>query len=192
MTLIGADDLKDWLGFPSISESQDDAMTACIAAAAGALEKYWGRELVEADDEVVTARVFGTYGYTVRTDDFVGTPTLEESSDRTTWTAVTDPFWCGPDDNDAAGTLYQVHLTDKAFERWVRVTAAYGLGAGLVADARQALLLKAARLWSRKKSPTMVEGTSDWGIVRVTSREDPDIVSLLGATRRLDRLAGLA
>lgn len=188
MSLINAEDLGNWLGFPTLATSQEDAIDACIAAVENAVRDWWGHDLVAAADDVITTRIFGAYGCSVRTDDFVGTPTVSESADRATWSTVTDTFWTTPEN---AVTQWRIN-TDRTLGRWVQVTATFGLGEDLVEAARHALLLKAARLWSRKKSPTMVEGTSDWGIVRVTSREDPDVVDLLGHTRRMDKLAGIA
>ena len=53
-------------------------------------------------------------------------------------------------------------------------------------------LMKAAKLWKRKDTPNGVEGFADFGVVRVSTREDPDIMALIAPLRRMDRVAGVA
>ena len=53
-------------------------------------------------------------------------------------------------------------------------------------------VMKAARLYSRCKSVTGVEGFADFGVVRVSRSEDPDIAALLDPRRRADHAIGIA
>jgi hypothetical protein len=65
----------------------------------------------------------------------------------------------------------------------VEITAKWGWPT--VPDAvAQATLIKAARLFHRKDSPQGVAGFGDFGPVRISRFEDPDVVSLLEGYRR--------
>lgn len=65
----------------------------------------------------------------------------------------------------------------------VQVTARWGWPA--VPDAvTQACLLKAARLYFRKDSPQGVAGYGDFGPVRISAKDDADVVLLLDTYRR--------
>jgi hypothetical protein len=65
----------------------------------------------------------------------------------------------------------------------VKVTATFGWPA-IPDDVVQATLIKASRLFHRKDSPQGVVGMgADFGPVRISTREDPDVVGLLGDYR---------
>jgi len=71
----------------------------------------------------------------------------------------------------------------------VQVTAAWGW-ASVPGDVTEATLLKAARLFKRKNSPEgVLGGFQDFGAVRVTNREDPDVMMLLNPYRRAEMVA---
>lgn len=66
----------------------------------------------------------------------------------------------------------------------VQVTALWGWPA--TPDAvKQATLIKAARLFRRKDSPEGIAGFGDFGPVRISRSEDPDVMSLLDPYRRM-------
>lgn len=60
----------------------------------------------------------------------------------------------------------------------VEITAAWGW-AEVPADVELACRIKAARLFRRKDSPEGVAGTSEFGVVRISRFEDPDVTLLL-------------
>jgi hypothetical protein len=55
---------------------------------------------------------------------------------------------------------------------------------------RTFIIIKAARLFKRKNSPEgVLGGFQDFGAVRVTNREDPDVMMLLNPYRRSEMVA---
>jgi len=71
----------------------------------------------------------------------------------------------------------------------VKITARWGWP--VVPEAViEATLLKASRLWSRKDSPQGVAGFGDFGVVRVSPKDDPDVCLLLARYRRESVLVG--
>lgn len=62
----------------------------------------------------------------------------------------------------------------------------------LEAVGKLAVLMKAARLWKRKDSPTGIEGMGDFGVAYISTREDSDIIGMLQATRDYDVVGGIA
>ena len=55
---------------------------------------------------------------------------------------------------------------------------------------KMATLIKAARLYERRKSTTGVIGVTDFGEVRISRQSDPDVADLLDPLRRADRAMG--
>lgn len=60
----------------------------------------------------------------------------------------------------------------------VQVTASWGW-ATCPDEVAQACLIKAARVFRRKDSPEGIAGSSEFGVVRISKYEDPDVVLLL-------------
>lgn len=60
----------------------------------------------------------------------------------------------------------------------VQVTAAWG-HASAPADVAEACRIKAAALFRRKDSPEGIAGSSEFGVVRISKTEDPDVARLL-------------
>lgn len=74
----------------------------------------------------------------------------------------------------------------------VLVTAAWGWET-IPAKVTEAALIKAARLFKRKDSPEgVVGGFADFTAVRISSREDPDVMSLLQPARRNETAVRMA
>lgn len=65
----------------------------------------------------------------------------------------------------------------------VQITALWGWPA-VPADVSQACLIKASRLFRRKDSPEGIAGYGDFGPVRLSRSEDPDVVALLAPYRK--------
>jgi hypothetical protein len=60
----------------------------------------------------------------------------------------------------------------------VKVTAQWGF-AEVPDDVEEACRIKAAKLYRRKDSPEGVAGSGEFGVVRISKFEDPDVVMLL-------------
>lgn len=132
-----------------------------------------------------------TAGLIVKTDT-TGTGTFD-----TTWASTDYQVWpvnaanASPEARPytalhAVGSLTfpQTVLSPFARPNRIQVTAKWGWPA--VPDAvTEACLIKAAKLFGRKDSPQgMVAGGSDFGPVRISQREDPDVVGLLRDYRK--------
>jgi len=175
------DELREWLKIPRGDTSPDTLIDLAIAAASDSINEYTGRNF----DETSTseARIFDG-GCPVFIDDAQTVTLVEQSSDRTTWTTVTGT-WLEPDN-----TIPKTKLrTTSPFARWVRATGTWGYGS--VPDrVKMATLIKAARLYERRKSTTGVIGVTDFGEVRISRQSDPDVADLLDPLRRADRAMG--
>lgn len=169
------------------ADTASDALVGSAGTAASAMvDTYCGRTFGTA---VTATRYYAAdNAYVLRTDDFVGTPTVEtdEGADGTwiTW-AATD-VQSEPLNNIANGvsTPYnQVRaIGDYTFPRspeaLVRITATFGRDA--IPDAvSYATILLAERLFKRVDSPLGVAGFGDMGAIRVSRYMDPDVELLL-------------
>lgn len=168
--------------------TRDDLLLLALGGASRSVEEYCeGRVFNLAAAE--SARVFGlgrnvicgAVGERIPVDD-IGSDddlTVELSTDRTTWTALTT-FETYPDNalaKRAAITAILSPTTSLRSYRWMRVTARWGWPE-IPTAVQQATLLQAARLYKRKDSPEGVAGSSEWGLVRVPNL-DPDVKALL-------------
>lgn len=67
----------------------------------------------------------------------------------------------------------------------IQVTATWGFSA-VPDQVRESCLLKASRYYKRKDSPWGIEGTNEWGLVRIT-KQDFDVIELLNDFRKRSR-----
>lgn len=191
---ITADQLKAHLG---IEDTDDDtAIERAVAATCRAVERYCRRRFWL--DESVTVRTYQPSSWgRVQVDDIGSTSGLLVATDddddgdfEQAWTVGTD-FQVGPanalaDDRPvtrlvAVGDLL---FPAAAARSAVQVTALFGWPQ-VPDEVVEACLIKAARLFRRKDTPEGVAGGGDFGIVRVSSKEDPDVVTLLAPYRKL-------
>lgn len=98
------------------------------------------------------------------------------------WRTLTpEEFDLAPYDAATESRPFSQIITSGLFSRSVRptlkVSARWGWPA-VPADITEAVLLFAARLWSRRDSPAGVAGFGDYGVVRVTAA-DRDVAALL-------------
>lgn len=203
MAIITADDLKAHLKADSFSGLQHDTTIASAVAAANAfVVRHCGRVFDKVAVGSETARVYGLTGrgawrgienaYSVAVHDIWDTTNLVVKTDAaddgtfsTTW-ASTDyqleplnqldgesytPYWRV---RAAEGRVFPTTNSRPA----VQVTAAWGWTA-IPDEVKQAALIKAAALWMRKDSPQGVAGFGEFGVVRISSREDRDVADLL-------------
>lgn len=83
-----------------------------------------------------------------------------------------------------AGRLFPVRYSGNTGRRdRVQITGVWGWDA-IPASVKQACLIKAARIFTRHQSPQGIAGMGDFGPIRISRFEDPDVVSLLDPYRR--------
>lgn len=165
-------------------ESATMSLVDDLDAASGAVESYCGR--VFTLDVAASERVYHvTRPDRVGVDDIADTTGMTVEIGRpgawsTTLTADTD-YWLTPNNALARAHPYERIWTESRFTPatypTVRVSAIWGWPE-VPAEVTKATLLLAARLYSRRTSPTGVAGFGDYGVVRVTA-SDADVARLL-------------
>ena len=188
-------ELKAQLG-GTITDTVDD-VTLGIAneAAARAVDAWCGRRFYK--DATATARLYRPPDDRTVLDvqDFWDSTTLivetDENNDatfETTWAAA--DYQLEPLNAAALGRPYR-QIVASYTRIWpvcgvratVRITAKWGWTA-VPADVKQASLIEAARIWKRRYSPEgVLGGFSDFGPVRVSRFDDPEVLRLLGPFR---------
>lgn len=184
MSYATLNDLRTFLGYPAAVTADDTLLASALSAAEEAVDDFCGRTFGAVSASA--ARIFDGGSARVLIDDAATVTLVEESSDRSTWSTVTGS-WLEPANSTPKTTL----VNDGGFARFVRVTGTWGYGS-TPERVSTATLIKAAALFKRKDSPRGVEGFGEFGVVRISNREDPDVVALLAKLRRVDRTMGLA
>ena len=185
--------LKDYLGIPYSTESEDTPLTAAINAAQELVDGYCNetfetvseaRVFLAGDPELLLVDRFNTTtGLVVKTD------TSNDGTYDTTLTITTD-FLVQPFNAAPYNALLNVSGDWPRYDSQrpgVEVTAAWGdqISTGVPYGIQQAALILAARLYQRKASPLgIVTGFADYGIARI-SRTDPDVAALLQPHKRI-------
>jgi hypothetical protein len=185
--------VKDYLGIPSGTTSEDTPLTAAINAAQELVDGYTNetfetvseaRVFLAGDPELLLVDRFNTTtGLVVKTD------TSNDGTYDTTLTVTTD-FLVQPFNAAPYNALLNVsgQWPRYASQRpAVQVTAAWGdqISTGVPYGVQQAALILAARLYQRKASPLgIMTGFADYGIARI-SRTDPDVAALLQPHKRI-------
>lgn len=159
-------------------------LQSALDAAEQAVNDYTGRDFDL--DATATARVFEvTRADRVAVDDIGSTSGLIVKTGRpgafTTTLTVDTQYWLKPLNSLTKGRPYEWVWTDGLFTvanyATVEVTAKWGWPA-VPKPVKDATLLLAQRLYTRKDSPTGVAGFGDYGVVRVTA-SDADVARLL-------------
>lgn len=165
----------------------DGLIQAAVTAASRAVERWTGAQFYP----VTEPRVFyGSPDGGIWVDPFVDTADLVIATGSfgtypTELTGIDYTLW--PYNAPEKGLAYRRIFTGYSWpNRWrrgtrhpdVQVTATWGYPE-VPADVEMATRIKAARLFRRKDSPEGVAGTSEFGVVRISRSEDPDVVSLL-------------
>jgi hypothetical protein len=189
--------LRTFMGAPTTPA--DELLEAAINAASRSIDNYCGRRFW-LDGSVVTRTFAGNgsalldlpAGIGTTTGLVVKTDTGADGLFATTWAAadyqllpVNAPYAFPEPEPWTAIQAIGSHLFlagTTLRPNAVQITAKWGWPA--VPEAvSYACRLKAARLVSRKDSPQGVAGFGDFGPVRLTSREDSDVVLLLDPYR---------
>lgn len=183
--------IKSALGIGA-DTSRDALLAGVVSAASRYVDRRTGRRFYA--DRTASARTYRPQGRLVDdrdgqrflVDDIATTTGLVvEIGASNTYTTVTS-YEVGPENalarNEAITWL--MFGVQGVTPTWplvsysrVRITARWGWPA-IPDDVEQATLLYAARLFRRKDSPEGVAGSTEWGAVRVSTR-DPDVEQLL-------------
>mgnify|MGYP005638170439 FL=1 len=182
--------VKEYLGIPSGTTSEDTAITAAIDAAEAEIDQYTGRTFVVPGS--ATAQVFNpatnvdvelpdiaqTTGVIVKTD------TTDDGTYDTTLTLTSEYIITG----NAAPFRSVRRVDGSSFPRYlsarptVEVTAFWGYAMAVPKPVVQAATVLGARLYQRRSSPLGFQAGFEGDAVRI-SRVDPDVKALLGGYR---------
>lgn len=175
--------LKTSLGLTS-DTNDDAALARAISTASRAIDAYCGTQFYPSTEartfapsssgDVWVDRFTSTVGLVVQTGTDGAFSTTVGSNDVLPWphnAPKTGGAYCRLLIATGALPVYSLRPT-------VQVTAQWGWHyvPEQVADAT---LIKAAHLFRRKDSPDGVAGSGEFGVVRISRYEDPDVVSLL-------------
>lgn len=185
--------LKDYLGIPSATSTEDTPLTAAIDAAQDLVDGFTNTTF----ETVTEARVYRADDPGVLLVDQFHTLTglvvkTDSSNDGTYDTTLTSPtnFLVQPFNEPPFTSLLNVSGDWPRYNSGrpaVQVTAAYGdqNNASVPYAVQQAALILAARLYQRQASPLgIMTGFADYGIARI-SKVDPDVTALLQQYKRL-------
>lgn len=208
MAIISTTDLEAHLKPGGITGAQHDTTIAnAVNATIQAVIRYCGRSFEKVATASETAKVYTRAGEgswrginsptTAIVHDIWDTTNLAVKTDdgddgtfETTW-ASTD-YQLEPLnllDGDTYSPYWLIRAVDgRTFPTGNRraalqVTAAWGWTA-VPDDVKQAALIKAARIWSRRESPQGVAGFGEFGVVRISRAQDPDVADLLSPFRQ--------
>lgn len=215
MAIITVDDLKEHLKPGSISGSQHDPTIATATAATiGAVIRFCGRSFEKTSVGSETARVYDRSGRsTWHGIESSSSAVVHDIWDVTNLVVATDDgdsgtftAWDAGDYqmeplNHLDGDAYSPHWRVRAVNGRsfpcghrrpaLRVTAAWGW-AMVPDDVKQAALIKAASVWTRRESPQGVAGFGEFGVVRISRQQDPHVADLLNPFRHPKMLARAA
>jgi len=182
VSIVDAAELRNWVG-GAATVGNDDALTASLSAAEDAVRAYCGRSFEK--QTTATARQFPVFGSTAWVDDIYDASgiTVETRVSGGTY-ETTDAYELQPINARMHGRpwVYTHIVLEEPADR-VRVTALWGWDS-IPEPVQQATKIRAHRLYRRKDSPEGVAGFDEFGAVRLSGREDPDFIRLLGPYRR--------
>lgn len=192
------DELKEWLQISSGDVRDDAPMQRIIASTSRWIDSYCQEQTGTFALSALSARYFESVDYyclkidpigdntamTVATD-YDGDGVYETSWQTTDWQLlpVNAPLYVP--DPIPWRELRAVGFQTFPLPYWgirhigrVKITAQWGYPA-IPPDIRQACVMQSARVFKRRESPHGLLGNSDFGVVRITGRLDPDVEQLL-------------
>jgi hypothetical protein len=187
MAYTTRDLVKQYLGIPDATSSENTPIDNAIAAAEAEIDSICGRTFEVPSG--ATARTYVPFDdTTLYVDDLAQTTGLIVKTDTsldgtydTTLTITTDYVLTG---NTAPYRVIK-RVDGDAYPRdvygrpTVQVTAFYGYGMAIPDQVKQCALVLAARLYQRRSSPLGFQaGNVDIGFIRIT-RTDPEVIALL-------------
>lgn len=195
--------LREHMADPG-SKLDAELLERALNATSRSIDKFCGRRFWQ--DAAVVAREYRPRDETVvflddistETGLVVATDTTGDGSFTTTW--LSTDYQLEPRNADvvAAGSSgdafawWQITAIDNEtfpvhdHRATLRVTAKFGWSAVPV-EVEDACLMKAAKLFRRKDSPDGIRGFSEFGPVRISRFEDPDVADLLENYMRISR-----
>jgi hypothetical protein len=186
-------EVKQAMSIP-VSDTVDDTMLEiAIESASRAIDSYTGRNFYSSG---TASRYYSpTSNAVCETDDiaeFVHLKTLDANDQFTVaWTATDYQLEPLNGIADGVATPYTRirAIGDYLFqqlegEATVEVRAVFGYSAVPI-EVKNACLIQSSRLMKRLDSPLGVAGFGDIGVIRVSSRIDPDVAQLIDSYRKL-------
>ena len=194
-------EFKSWVG---LTDSVDDATIAsALLSASHGIDNYCHTHFWKTP--AGTARVFDTCdAWRLRINDAaavtqVATDTDSDGVWETVWAAGDFQLWplnptAGPETQPyteilAIGTLSFPRATRR--QGLIKITGTWGWP-DVPEPVIQSTLLVTNRLIKRRGSPEGIAGIDEFGTVRISAREDPDVVRLLTPYRANRRIGGWA
>lgn len=166
----------------------DGLIQAAVTAASRAIDRYTGAQFYPSTE---TRLFYGQPDGGIWVDPFTDTTGLlvETGSLGTYTTEIVDTdYVLWPMNAPEKGMAYRRIFTGYSWtNRWrrgtrhpdVQITARWGY-ATVPVDVEMACRIKAAHLFRRMDTPDGTAGTSEFGVVRISRFEDPDVAMLLG------------
>lgn len=187
------DEAKRWTGVP-VSDHQTEDLEDAISAVEREIEQYCQRKFSQSASEArdfeaknSTLLSFGPFNDVVTvsavvTDNgdgtFATTVTGYELEPRNRTGPETRPYTAI---RRISGSWPTASASDERQAR-VRVTGVWGWPA-VPAPVKQATRIQVARIFKRTDSPFGVAGVSEFGVMRLTARLDPDVQHMLDPYR---------
>ena len=186
-------ELKASMGIPSADTVDDTMLEIAIESASRAIDSYTNRNFYSSG--TATRYYAPTSNMVCETDDIVSLVHLKtmDSTDLFTITWAATDYQLEPLNGivDGMPTPYTRirAIGDYLFEpldgqATVEVRAVFGYTSTPI-SIRQACILQASRIMKRNDSPLGVAGFGDLGVVRVSSRLDPDVAQLIDSYRKI-------
>lgn len=188
--------LRTHLGDDGSTQSTE-VLERAINATSRAIDKLCGRRFW-VDGSVATrvyrpedSEVAWVNDISTTTGLIIKTDTAADGTYATTW-ASTD-YELQPLNASADGQAYawwRVHAVDRYLFPLtgkvppLQITAKFGWSA-IPDEVEEACLIRAAAIFKRKESIDGVTGFADIGVIRISSRRDPDVVELLNPFMRV-------
>lgn len=166
-----------------LDTNDDTAIARSITAASRAIDRFTGTTFYP----VIEARQFCTrHVHEVWVDRFTSVTGLVVATGvNGVFTQVIADVIPWPYNAPSRGLAYtRIDSPEIAYQRetyrpTVQVTASWGWET-VPDDVERACRIKAAHLYRRKDSPDGTAGTGEFGVVRISRFEDPDVAMLLG------------
>ena len=187
-------EVKAALRIPSDDTVDDALLEMAIESGSRAIDGYTNRNFFSSGSAV---RVYApSTSFVTEIDDLISLTTLKSASDDDSGFDVTfaaTDFQLEPLNGTVDGQptpFTQIRaIGDYLFNQFegqatVQVTGVFGFATVPIA-VRQATVIQSSRIYKRLDSPLGVAGISDIGIMRVSSRLDPDVAQLVDPLRRI-------
>lgn len=186
-------EVKQAMSIPASDTIDDTMIEIAIESASRAIDAYTNRNFYSSG--TATRYYSPTSNYVCDTDDiseFIHVKTMD-STDQYLIDWQTTDYQLEPLNNSVDG-MYTPYTRIRAIgdnlfqplngEATVEVRAVFGY-TPMPIQIKQACIIQASRLFKRLDSPLGVAGFGDLGVIRVSSRLDPDVAMLIDPYRRV-------